>query len=403
MALPVTPYVPQTITVHLGAPSDGGENVTVPFPEYIKNVASSEIYPTWESAAIRANILAIISFALNRVYTEFYPSRGYPFQITSSTAYDQKYIHGRNIFENISQVVDQIFNSYLRRQGFVEPLAAKFCNGTTTTCDGLSQWGSQELAQQGLNSIEILRRYYGDDIELVTNAPVLGIQGSYPGFPLRPGMVGENIVRIQVMLNRIARNYPAIPKIPTPVSGVFDQATEQAVRKFQEVFSLTPDGIVGNATWYKLVFLYVGVLRLSELASQGQTYYNIIYQAPDRLQEGDRNTGVQLLQYLLDVVSQFYDEVPAVAADGIFGPATRQAVVAFQQLAGLPQTGAVDQTVWEALYRVYAGITETVAGYTNVIPESLRPDLGNRSGSTLTQYPGAPLSLGSADTRGGNG
>ena len=159
---PVTPYVPQYITVHLGAPSAAAENVTVSFPEYVKNVASSEIYPTWEPAAIRANILAIISFALNRVYTEYYPSRGYPFNITASTAYDQKFIKGRNIFENISQMVDEIFNSYIRRTGFVEPLAAKFCNGTTTTCDGLSQWGSQAMAEQGADSVTILRNYYGD-------------------------------------------------------------------------------------------------------------------------------------------------------------------------------------------------------------------------------------------------
>ena len=168
----VVPYIPSAITVHLGLPDQWAETVTVSFPDYVKNVASSEIYPTWEPAAIRANVLAIISFALNRVYTEYYPSRGYDFQITSSTAYDQKFIRGRNIFENISQIVDEIFNHYIRRKGYVEPLAAKFCNGTTTTCAGLSQWGSQELAQSGYNSMEILRYYYGDDIELVTDAPI---------------------------------------------------------------------------------------------------------------------------------------------------------------------------------------------------------------------------------------
>ena len=188
---PITPYVPQTITVHLGPPGSDAENVTVSFPEYVKNVASSEIYPTWEPAAIRANVLAITSFALNRVYTEYYPSRGYPFNITSSTAYDQKFIKGRSIFENISQVVDSIFNSYIRRIGFVEPLAAKFCNGTTTTCDGLSQWGSQAMAEQGADSITILRSYYGDNIEIVTNAPVMGIRYSYPGAPVRLGDRGR--------------------------------------------------------------------------------------------------------------------------------------------------------------------------------------------------------------------
>ena len=197
----ILPYVPRTITVHLGLPDQWAENVTVEFPEYVKNVASSEIYPTWEPSAIRANVLAIISFALNRVYTEFYPSRGYDFQITSTTQYDQKFIRGRNIFENISQIVDEIFNDYIRRQGFIEPLAAKFCNGTTSTCDGLSQWGSEALAQEGLNSFEILQFYYGDDIEIVTNAPIRGLTSSYPGRPQRRGYSGPSVVIIQVELN----------------------------------------------------------------------------------------------------------------------------------------------------------------------------------------------------------
>ena len=209
----IIPYVPRTITVHLGLPDQWAENVTVSFPDYVKNVASSEIYPTWEPAAIRANVLAIISFALNRVYTEFYPSRGYNFQITSTTQYDQKFIRGRNIFENISQLVDEIFNDYIRRQGYIEPLAAKFCNGTTSTCDGLSQWGSQELAQEGANSMEILYYYYGDNIELVVDAPIQDITTSYPGTPMRLGSVGQNVAMFQSMLNRISQNYPAIPKI----------------------------------------------------------------------------------------------------------------------------------------------------------------------------------------------
>ena len=186
----IFPYIPRTITVHLGAPDQAAENVTVSFPDYVKNVASSEIYPTWEPAAIRANVLAIVSFALNRVYTEFYPSRGYDFQITSTTAYDQKFIRGRDVFQPISQVVDEFFDDYIRRAGFVEPLSAKFCNGTTTKCDGLSQWGSQELAQAGYNFMDILRRYYGSDIELVTDAPVRDLAGSYPGAPLRRGDFG---------------------------------------------------------------------------------------------------------------------------------------------------------------------------------------------------------------------
>lgn len=400
-SLPITPYVPQYITVHLGAPGSNAENVTVSFPEYVKNVASSEIYPTWEPAALRANILAIISFALNRVYTEFYPSRGYPFNITSSTAYDQKFIKGRNIFENISQLVDEIFNSYIRRIGFVEPLAAKFCNGTTVTCDGLSQWGSQALAEEGRDYMSILRSYYGDNIELVTNAPVRGIRYSYPGYPIRRGDSGEAVQRIQVMLNRISRDYPAIPKV-YPVDGIFGSATEGAVKKFQQIFDLTPDGIVGNSTWYKMVFLYVGVLDLAELISQGQTYYpgSSGQSFPSVLREGDRGEPVKVIQYVLSVVAEFYNNIPAVAIDGIYGPATKNAVIAVQRMAGLTQDGIMGPRTWAALYRLYAGIVDTVGTYTNVIPEQFRPDLPESQATGLTQYPGQPMTLGSADQRG---
>ena len=403
-ALPITPYVPQYITVHLGAPSANAENVTVSFPDYVKNVASSEIYPTWEPAALRANILAIISFALNRVYTEFYPSRGYPFNITASTAYDQKFIKGRNIFENISRLVDELFTTYIRRIGFVEPLAAKFCNGTTVTCDGLSQWGSQALAEEGRDSMAILRYYYGDNIELVTNAPVRGIRYSYPGSPLRRGSRGEAVQRVQVMLNRISRDYPAIPKV-YPVDGVFGPATEASVKTFQQVFDLTDDGVVGSGTWYKLVFLYVGVLDLAELISQGQTYYPSgggTQPFPSVLREGDRGEPVKVIQYLLSVVGEFYSAIPEVAIDGIFGPATKNAVIALQRLAGLAQDGVVGARTWAALYRLYAGIVDTVDSYTNVIPEPFRPDLSEGRATSPTQYPGQALTLGSADERGGS-
>lgn len=395
---PITPYVPQSITVHLGPPGADAENVTVSFPDYVKNVASSEIYPTWEPAAIRANVLAIISFALNRVYTEYYPSRGYPFNITSSTAYDQKFIKGRSIFENVSEIVDSIFNSYIRRIGFVEPLAAKFCNGTTATCDGLSQWGSQAMAEQGADSITILRSYYGDNIEIVTNAPVMGIRYSYPGAPVRLGDRGEAVLRIQTMLNRISRDYPAIPKVQ-PVDGIFGEGTEQAVIKFQQIFSLTPDGIVGSATWYKLVFLYVGVLDLAELVSEGQTFYAnaIPLEFSDVVAPGDTGEEVRVIQYLLSVVSEFYSNVPPVAVDGVYGPATRQAVLAVQQMAGLPQDGVVGEQTWQALYRLYAGIADTMTEYTNVIPEQYRPQLPESDATSLTQYPGRPLTLGSTD------
>ena len=293
----VIPYVPQRITVHLGAPSASADNVTVSFSDYVKNVASSEIYPTWEESALRANILAIVSFALNRVYTEFYRSRGYDFDITSSTAYDQFFVRGRSFFSNVSRLVDELFNSYLRRPGFVEPLAAKFCNGTTVTCEGLSQWGSQALAQQGYNSTQILRSYYGD-VEIVANAPVQDYMSSYPGTPLRRGSVGPNVVVIQTELNRISQNYPAIPKV-SAVDGIFGAATENSVTAFQEIFNLNPDGVVGPATWYALVRLYTAVTSLSELRSQGQRFYTIAWNKGRPLVPGDRGIQVEHLQYML--------------------------------------------------------------------------------------------------------
>ena len=267
----VIPYIPQRITVHLGAPSSNAANVTVNFVDYVKNVASSEIYPTWEEAALRANILAIVSFALNRVYTEFYRSRGYNFDITSSTAYDQFFVNGRSYFTNVARLVDELFDDYLRRPGFVEPLAAKFCNGTTVTCEGLSQWGSQNLARQGYDTVRILRSYYGN-VEIVNNAPIRGITSFYPGTPLRRGTTGPSVVVVQVELNRISQNYPAIPKIPL-VDGIFGAQTEAAVRKFQEIVNLAVDGVVGRETWYALVRYYVAVTSLAELRSQGQRFY----------------------------------------------------------------------------------------------------------------------------------
>jgi len=385
MPIAVTPYIPQSITVHIGAPSAAGENVTVSFPEYVKNVASSEIYPTWEPAAIRANVLAIISYALNRVYTEYYRSRGYPFDITSSTAYDQKFIPGRDIFENISQIVDEIYTSYIRRKGFVEPLAAKFCNGTTTTCAGLSQWGSQDLAKQGYDSMAILRHYYGDDIELVVDAPVQGIQTSYPGYPLRPGSIGPNVTVIQTALNRISRDYPAIPKIPV-VDGVFDESTERAVRKFQSIFDLASDGVVGQATWNKINALYVGILRLAELISKGQQYYSVAFPnaQPLTLRQGDRGRYVEVLQYWLALAAQFNNAISAPVIDGIFGPATEQAVRAFQQWAGLPADGVVGAQTWDYLYRAYNGIFRALRQGATIPPLQRR-------------FPGTSLQAGSRD------
>lgn len=409
----VTPFVPEQITVHLGTPSSNAPNVTVSFSDYVKNVASSEIYPTWDESALRANILAIVSFALNRVYTEFYRSRGYDYDITNSTAFDQYFVEGRSYFENISRLVDELFNDYLRRPGFVEPLAAKFCNGTTVTCEGLSQWGSEFLAQQGYNSDQIIRSYYGD-VETVVNAPVRGNSPSYPGTPLRVGSSGPNVVVVQTELNRISQNYPAIPKVPT-VDGIYGSRTEAAVRKFQEIFNLTPDGIVGKATWYALVRLYTAVTSLGELRSLGQQFYAINWSPPGGLQPGDTGEKVRLLQYMLSVLSEYIPEIPPVTIDGIYGSATRAAVLAAQRRFRLPETGTVGTQTWNEIYDQYSGIENTTLRSGETFPvlnqntqtvrtaasirrppqTAGRPSYGKTS--TLTQFPGNDLTIGSQD------
>ena len=357
--MPTTiPYIPSYITVHLAAPDTAAENVTVSFKDYVKNVASSEVYPTWDPSALRANILAITSFALNRVYTEFYRSRGYPFDITNNTAYDQQFVEGRNFFDTISVLVDELFDDYIRRVGFIEPLAAKFCNGTTATCAGLSQWGSQYLAQQGFDSMRILRYYYGNDIELVINAPQQDLRESYPGTPFRLGSRGRSVFAIQRDLNRISQNFPAIPKIA--VDGIYGPNTENAVRIFQSVFGLESDGIVGRNTWYAIERVYVGVLQLAELRSEGLRFEDIAFEFPDGLSVGDTGERVSQLQYMLAVISEFVPNVPNLAIDGVFGPNTRDAVYAFQSFAGLPVTGVVDDATWDAIYDQYASIEGTI-------------------------------------------
>ena len=393
MSVSVIPYIPEFITVHLGQPSQQAENVTVTFPDYIKNVASSEVYPTWKEEALKANILAQISFALNRVYTEFYPSRGYDFDITSETQNDQKFIKGRSTFENIDRLVDDMFTTYIRRVGFVEPLAAKFCNGTTSTCDGLSQWGSEALAQEGEDYMSILRRYYGNDIELVNDAPIRDVPNSYPGYPLRQGTTGEDVVVLQAMLNRIGQNYHAIPSL-TQVDGIFGPKTEEAVRVFQSVFGLSVDGIVGRATWYKLVFLYVAVTKLSELVSEGQSFTQV--QGPSGIQvlrQGDRGPAVSALQFFLSLIGQYSFTLPMLDIDGIFGPKTRQVVEQAQKNFGLPVTGVVNNATWLNIYDEYKGIATTSLADSNLPLSPSEIENQFQAG----QFPGYSLTYGTND------
>ncbi len=370
--------IPNPITVHLGSPGTSASNVQVSFPDYVKNAASSEIYPTWPESSLRANIYAIITFALNRVYTEWYRSRGFNFDITNSTAYDQNFIYGRNIYESISRIVDEIFNEYVRRQGQNAPYFTSFCNGTTATCPGLSQWGTVTLANQGLSPLQILRSYYPKDVEIAETNIITGIVSSYPGTALKTGSTGLDVQTIQTYLQRIRRNYPAIPAITDP-AGVFGESTRAAVAKFQSIFNLTPDGIVGKSTWNKLSYLYTSVTRLAELDSEGTSLGIGTIPPSSVLRLGSSGQDVITLQYLLNVAAEYDPTIPAPSQDGNFGRGTQQSVMAFQRAAELAPDGVVGPLTWQALYNTYLGVD-------NVIPPS--PDTGVieyvvRSGDTL--------------------
>ena len=259
------PVIPEFITVHQGSPNNtSASNVTVRYKDYIKNVASSEIYSTWPESTIRANVYAIISFTLNRIYTEWYRGKGKNYQITNSTAYDHAFNYGRNIYDNISAIVDDIFSTYIRRYGRKQPLLTQYCDGKNVQCpEWMTQWGSKYLGDQGKTPYEILTYFYGTDIELVTAEQVTGSPASYPGYDLVAGSTGDEVSTVQEQLNRIARNYPLIPKVA--VDGVFGNTTRESVKVFQQVFNLPQTGIVDYATWYRISDIYVGVSKIAEL------------------------------------------------------------------------------------------------------------------------------------------
>ena len=352
--------IPNPITVHMGAPSAYASNVQISFSDYVKNVASSEIYPTWPDAALRANIYAIITFALNRIYTEWYRNQGYNFDITNSTAYDQYFVYGRPIYDSISKIVDEIFNEYVRRSRQNAPYFTSFCNGTTATCQGMSQWGTVSLANRNFTPLQILRSYYPNDIEIVQTNTITGIVSSYPGTALRVGSTGLDVQTIQTYLNRIRRNYPAIPAI-TDNAGVFGDSTRAAVTTFQKIFNLTADGIVGKATWYKISRIYTAVARLAELDSEGNTLGLGTVPPSAVLRQGSTGQDVITLQYLLNVIGEYYPGIPVIAQDGIFGSGTRQAVIAFQNEMRLSPDGIVGARTWNALYDTYLGIGENIS------------------------------------------
>lgn len=375
----IIPYIPQTITVHLGAPDAPAENVTVPFIDYVKNVASGEIYPTWPEESLRANIYAIVTFALNRIYTEWYPSKGYDFNITSTTAFDQSYVKNREVFENISVIVDEIFNDYIVRGGEIQPLFAQFCNGTTSTCSGLSQWGTVDLANQGYTPYSILQYYYGDNINLIENAAVQNIEESYPGSPLTVGDAGNDVKIFQQQLNRISQNYPAIPKINI-TTGIFDNQTREAVEKFQQIFNLTANGTVDKSTWYKIKEIYNGVKRLGELISEGLTSDEVQTQYSNELSSGMSGYDVLSAQYYLNVIAYFNPNLNIFPLSGIFDTDTLNAVNAFQNEYGITQTGTINRETWDKMISVYDNILAT-------LPE-------NYQGQAAKLYPGYFLTPG---------
>lgn len=352
------PYIPETITVHLGRPDEKADNITVDFPYYVKNVASSEIYPTWPESSLRANIYVITTYALNRIYTEWYRARGYDFDITSTTQFDQAFVPERDIFENVSVLVDELFDDYIRKQGSVEPYFTAFCNGTTSTCSGLSQWGTVDLANRGYTPYDILVNYYGNDIEIVKDAEVRTNTPSYPGIILNLGMVGNDVRTVQVQLNRISRNYPAIPKVEA--DGVFDVYTEEAIRVFQGIFNLNVTGMVDSATWYKLAYIFISVKRIAELNSEGISFEEISRQFVDEIRFGMDDRIVKIVQYYLAVVGAYYERVQPVDITGYFGEQTEASVKSFQRVFGISETGVVDRQTWNELYRAYQGIVDSV-------------------------------------------
>ena len=367
------PRIPTEITVHLGDPNDtSAPNVRVPFVDYIKNVASSEIYPTWPDSALRANIYAQVTFALNRIYTEWYRSRGYDFDITSSTRYDQKFIQDREIFQDISRIVDDLFNDYVVRQGFVQPLFTQYCNGTTSTCDGLSQWGTVDLAEDGLAPYEILQYYYGDDINIVFNAPTAANLPSYRGLPYQLGTSGEDVRTLKRQLNRIGRNYPGLrPQLE--LSSFYDLPMVEAVRSFQTIFNLSPTGVVDKATWYKIKSIFNGVKGLAELETEGLREDELSREFSTVLRSGDQGEQVRQIQYYLAVLAYFDDELPLLALNGTFDAQTEATVRAFQRQQGLAEDGIVGRDTWNAIITRYDATRNSIPADAGISADEIYP------------------------------
>lgn len=328
--------------------------------------------PTWPEQALRANIHAQISLALNRVYTEWYPSRGYNFTITNSTSFDQYYVHKRNIFEVMQRITDDIFNTYVRRTGTIDPYYTEYCDGKTVSCKGMKQWGTVDRANAGMNALQILRYYYGNNIEIVRTTNIQSIPQSYPGTPLRKGSTGKYVSIIQRQLTRIAKNYPFFGN--PGVDGVFGDATERVVKAFQKQFNLAQDGVVGRSTWYKISYIYTSVKKLAQLTSEGEkptgsqdTITGSNYPGTP-LRRGSTGNSVQQLQFWLQQLSEFDPSLPDLTVDGVFGSGTEAAVKAFQKKYGLLDDGVVGRMTWDAIYAQYLSLQNDVNQSANGYP-----------------------------------
>ncbi|MDR0314503.1 MAG: peptidoglycan-binding protein [Oscillospiraceae bacterium] len=364
-------FVPDFITIHLGQYNASARNVRVPFALYIKNVASSEIYPTWPASSLEANIRAIMNIALNRIYTEWYRSRGYNFDITNSVYTDQAFTEGHEIYLSISVIVDRILGEYLRRPNLNEPFFTSYCDGRISNCSGLLQWGTVTLANNGYTPMQILRYYYPNDLNIYT-APINPIIESFPGLPLSQGTQGSDVQLMQLYLNRIRQDYPLIPAISNP-NGVFGTTTTDAVKIFQQISYLPQTGVIDRATWNKISWYYVAVTRLGELNSEGDRI--VLNDIPPNTAIGIGASGglVSRLQFMINFIAEFYSDIPVIAQDGAFGSATRNAVIAFQQRFGLTPDGVVGPGTWSRLYSIYFELKDEIPEPPPVKPEPPTP------------------------------
>lgn len=367
--------VPKKITVHLARPAVSAANVTVSFQDYIANVASSEVYPTWPEQALRANILAQISLALNRIWTEWYPSRGYSFNITNSPGVDQAYVRGRTVFAVMERLTAELFNTYVRRTGDTEPYYTEYCDGKSVTCPGMKQWGTVERAKEGKSALEILRYYYGSRVQLVTTNNIASIPQSYPGSPLRRGSTGTPVRALQYNLRLLAAYYRDVPTVT--VDGTFGAATRRAVIAWQEHAGLTVDGVVGRLTWQSIYD------SAQQVSASGPA---VTVRAPDTPEEtlkvGDSGQKIRILSQILEFLAQFLPEITPSGLTDTFDDALETTVRSAQQTLGRTVTGEVTPADWLAFYRAALSL-----GAVN--PASAAPE-------PQEVWPGAALTLGSS-------